>query len=115
MGNDFLGTTVILPVKSVVETAKFYEQTLGFSVEGLWESPPYGVVRRGEVVIEFGEGRQQYAGTGVCIIHVKQVDQVYRELRRTDIEFVGELLDREYGNRDFRVRDNNGNVLICLL
>jgi len=59
MQENFLGTTVILPVKSVRDTAAFY-----------------------------------------------------KELITKEVEFVGDLSDREYGCRDFRVKDNNGNMLI---
>ena len=109
---QFLGANPILPVSSVCETAKFYEQYLGFEIEILWENPPYGVVARDRTIIEFGEGRKQYAGTGVCVIFVNDVDVVYKEYSRNEIEFIGDIADRDYGSRDFRIRDNNGNVLI---
>ncbi|MEZ8824628.1 glyoxalase superfamily protein [Vibrio sp. 10N.261.55.A7] len=109
---NFLGTNPILPVKSVRETASFYKDSLGFEIDILWENPPYAVVARGQVIIEFGEGRKDFAGTGVCNIFVNNVDDIYKELSKKDITFVGDISDREYGNRDFRIRDNNGNMLI---
>ncbi|WP_019612849.1 helix-turn-helix domain-containing protein [Psychromonas ossibalaenae] len=108
----FLGATPILPVNSVVDTARFYQQQLGFDIETLWKDPPYGVVARGMAVIEFGEGRKQSAGTGVCLLFVADVDAVYQEYQDKKIEFVGDISDRDYGCRDFRVKDNNGNILI---
>ena len=60
----------------------------------------------------FGEGRKEYSGTSVCNIFVDNVDQIYKELSSKDIEFVGDLSNRDYGSRDFRIRDNNGNMLI---
>jgi uncharacterized glyoxalase superfamily protein PhnB len=116
MNNVFLGTTVILPVKSVRETTKFYETMLGFEITGIWEisdkGTEYASVRRGDVIIEFGEGRSEYSGSGVCLIHVANADEIYSEFKTKGVEFVGDLLDRDYGNRDFRVKDNNGNILI---
>lgn len=108
----FLGANPILPVSSVDETAAFYEKTLGFEIEVLWQNPPYGVVARGGTIIEFGEGRKEYAGSGVCVIFVSDVDVVHREFSTQNLNFVGDLADRNYGSRDFRVRDNNGNLLI---
>ncbi len=110
--NNFLGTTVILPVKNVGDTVKYYKEILGFEVNGVWENPAYGSVKRGQVVIEFGEGRIDHAGSGVCIIHVEDADHIYNELKSKNVEFVGDFADREYGNKDFRVKDNNGNMLI---
>ena len=112
MDDNFLSTTVILPAKNVGETANFYQEKLGFEIRGIWDDPAYGSVTRGGVVIEFGEGRQNHAGSGVCQIHVKDVDRIYREYQTAGLDFVGDLADRKYGNRDFRVKDNNGNMLI---
>ena len=112
MNEQFLGANPILPVKSVIETAKFFEKTLGFTVNILWENPSYGVVRRGNAVIEFGEGRKQHAGSGVCVIRVENADVIYKEWKSKDIEFVGDFSDRDYGSKDFRIKDNNGNMLI---
>ena len=70
------------------------------------------MVARGRTIIEFGEGRKEYAGSGVCVIFVSDVDVVHHEFSTQNLDFVGDLADRDYGSRDFRVRDNNGNLLI---
>jgi transcriptional regulator with XRE-family HTH domain len=111
-GELFLGANPILPVSNVKETAKFYEEKLGFEIDILWSNPPYAVVARDQTIIEFGEGRKDYAGTGVCIIFVSDVDAVHREYSDREIHFFGDIADRYYGSRDFRIKDNNGNVLI---
>lgn len=108
----FLGADPILPVKSVNDTADFYEAKLGFEIEILWQDPPYAVVARGQTIIEFGETRKAHAGSGVCVIFVSDADVVYQEYSNKGIEFLGEIADRDYGSRDFRIKDNNGNVLI---
>ena len=110
--NNFLGTTVIFPVQDVATTVKYYIENLGFEVNGVWGNPAYGSVKRDQVVIEFGEGRKDHVGSGVCIIHVENADHIYNELKSKNVEFVGDFSDREYGNKDFRVKDNNGNILI---
>ena len=112
MSEQFLGSSPILPVADVRETARFYKKKLGFETVGLWQDPNYGVVRRGQTVLEFGTGRKEFAGSGVCFIHVENADKVHDEWTARDIEFVGDLGDRDYGCRDFRIRDNNGNMLI---
>ena len=112
MKNDFLDTTVILPAKNVRETANFYEDKLGFQINVIWENPAYGSVKRGNVFIEFGEARKEYAGSGVCYIHVGNADDIYNECKSKGVEFIGDLADRDYGCRDFRIKDNNGNMLI---
>ncbi|MEJ2612115.1 MAG: helix-turn-helix domain-containing protein [Candidatus Thiodiazotropha sp.] len=108
----FLGANPILPVTSVHETAKFFEEKLGFEIEIIWHNPPYAVVARDRTTIEFGERRQDYAGTGICVIFVSDADVLYHEYSNKGVEFFGDIADREYGSRDFRVKDNNGNLLI---
>ena len=108
----FLGTNPILPVNNVNETANFYAEELAFEIEILWKNPPYAVVARDKTIIEFGEGRKEHAGTGICVIFVSDVDSVYREYSSKQIEFVGDIADRDYGSRDFRIIDNNDNMLI---
>jgi len=111
--NDlFWGANPILPVTNAHETAKFYEEKLGFEIETVWSNPPYAVVARDQTIIEFGEGNKDYSGTGVCVIFVSDVDIVYKEYSDKQIEFLGDIADRDYGSRDFRIKDNNGNVLI---
>ena len=112
MDEQFLGSIPILPVKSVVETAKFFEEKLGFTIKIFWENPSYGVVERGNAVVEIGERRKEHAGSGVCIIQVENADIIYEEWKSKEIEFVGDFDDRDYGSKDFRIRDNNGNMLI---
>jgi transcriptional regulator with XRE-family HTH domain len=109
---QFLGANPILPVASVVETAEFYKESLGFDIDVLWRSPPYGVVARDQAIIEFGEGRKEVAGTGVCMIFLANVNVVYEEYSAKGLDIIGELANRDYGSRDFRVKDNNGNLLI---
>jgi len=112
MSEQFLGANPILPVKSVVETAAYFEKMLGFKIKVLWESPAYGVVKRGNAFIEFGEGRQPHVGSGVCVIQVEDADVIYDEWKAKGVEFMGDFSDRDYGSKDFRVKDNNGNILI---
>ena len=108
----FLGSNPILPVTSVHETVDFYKKKLGFEIEIVWQNPSYAVVARDQTIIEFGEGRKKHAGTGVCVIFVSDVDIVYKEYSNKQVEFIGDIANRDYGSRDFRIKDNNGNVLI---
>ncbi|NOX43087.1 MAG: VOC family protein [Gammaproteobacteria bacterium] len=109
---QFQSANPILPVKDVKETARFYEEKLGFIIDIIWENPNYACVSRGGVVLEFGEGRPEHVGSGVCYIHVKNAEKIYQRYKEQGLNIVGDLEDREYGSKDFRIRDNNGNLLI---
>jgi len=68
--DNFLGSNPIIPVKSVVETANFYKNQLSFSIDILWENPSYGVVSRGNTVIEFGEGRAKNSPVAASVSYL---------------------------------------------
>ena len=112
MSTEFLNVNPILSVRNVADTAKFYQEKLGFTVDVVWDGNTYGVVRRGNVVIELGAKRPEQVGGDICIISVDNADSIYEEWQSKDIEFVGDYLERKYGSKDFRIKDNNGNMLI---
>lgn len=109
---QFQSTNPILPVKNVKETALFYKENLGFNIDVVWENPNYACVSRSGVTLEFGEGRPEHVGSGICYIHVKDVEKVYQLYNNLGLNLVGDLEARDYGSKDFRIRDNNGNLLI---
>lgn len=109
---QFQSANPILPVKNVKETALFYKEKLGFNIDVVWENPNYACVSRGGVTLEFGEGRSEHVGSGICYIHVKDVEKVYQLYNNLGLNLVGNFEARDYGSKDFRIRDNNGNLLI---
>jgi hypothetical protein len=60
---QFKSAVLVFPVKSVKNTALFYKEKLGFTIDILWENPNFASVSRGGAVLEFGEGsiRVNYA------------------------------------------------------
>ena len=102
----------VMPVKNTKETAQYYKDYLGFSIDILWENPNYACVSRGGISIELGEGRPNHVGSGACVIQVSDVDAIYDEFSAQGVTFVGDFSERNYGSKDFRVRDNDGNLLI---
>ncbi len=67
---------------------------------------------RERTIIKFGEGMKNHAGTGICVIFVCDVGILYHQNSGREIEFIGYIANCDYGSRDFRIRDNNGNMLI---
>jgi len=112
MSTKFLGVNPILPVKNVTDTAHFFRDKLGFSIDIIWADQSGGKVSRGNVVIELGALRPDQVGGDICIIRVDNADSIYNEWKSRDIEFVGDFAERDYGSKDFRIKENNGNMLI---
>lgn len=109
---EFHYANPVMAVKDVKTTANFYKESLGFNIDIIWENPSYGCVSRGGIVIELGEGRQEYVGGSACVIQVDDVDSLYEEFKTRGVNFVADFSERDYGSKDFRIRDNDGNLLV---
>jgi uncharacterized glyoxalase superfamily protein PhnB len=115
MSNDaieFHFCNPVMAVKDVKATAKFYKEALGFDVNIIWENPSYGCVSRGGITIEFGEGRPNHVGGSACVLQVSDVDSLYSEFKSRGVNFVGDFSERDYGSKDFRISDHDGNILV---
>jgi hypothetical protein len=88
------GVHPMFPVKSVVKTMSFYKEELGFDEMIVWGDPPfYGIVRRGEVCIDFIESQSNSGDEGDmggAYILVDNVDEIYEELVAKKCETPGE-------------------------
>jgi uncharacterized glyoxalase superfamily protein PhnB len=109
---EFHFANPVMPVNNAKAAAQYYRDNLGFSIDVLWENSNYACVSRGGITIEFGEGRPQHVGSGVCVIQVSDVDKLYEEVKGLGVNLVGDFAERDYGSKDFRVRDYDGNLLI---
>ena len=100
-----------LPVSDVPAAADFYTKKLGFKLAFLWGEPPsMAGVNLGNVQIFLEHGTPNPAGCSVYFV-VSNADDLYEFQRSNGVEVVQEPGDREYGLRDYRVRDLHGYLL----
>jgi catechol 2,3-dioxygenase-like lactoylglutathione lyase family enzyme len=97
-----------LPVSDIRAAVEFYTKQLGFSEGFLWGDPPtFAGVNLGDVQIFMAEGTPNPRGCSVQFV-VGDVDELYAFHRANGVEVVEELDDRDYGLRDYTVRDLYG-------
>jgi len=100
-----------LPVSDVLAAAEFYTKKLGFKLAFTWGDPPsMAGVNLGNVQIFLEQGPPNPAGCSVYFV-VSNADDLYEFQRSNGVEVVQEPGDREYGLRDYRVRDLHGYLL----
>ena len=100
-----------LPVSDVPAAADFYTKKLGFKLAFTWGDPPsMAGVNLGNVQIFLEHGTPNPAGCSVYFV-VSNADDLYEFQRSNGVEVVQEPGDREYGLRDYRVRDLHGYLL----
>jgi len=100
-----------LPVPDVVAAAEFYTTKLGFRQGFFWGEPPtFAGVTLGEVQLFLAQGTPNPAGCSVQFV-VGDVEALYAFHRASGVEVVVEPGDREYGLRDYSIRDLHGYEL----
>ena len=127
-----LGQTIpALPVRNAEKAVDFYRDRLGFDVlhyDGgfavvarddavlhLWEAGDESWSERGTVEGPIRSGAESFiAGTASCRIGVEGVDQLYEEMRKTDVLHPVSKEGAEntdFGTREFATIDLDGNLV----
>lgn len=102
----------LLSVPDVPATAAFYHNVLGFKSDPGTATPQYAVVWRDNAAVHLVKG--EHAATGARVFFwVKDVNTLYDDVMRRGAVIDVPIGTREYGVRDFSIRDPNGIVLVC--
>ena len=100
-----------LQVTDLTAAVEFYTQKLGFRLGFTWGEPPaIAGVNLGNVQMFLLLGRPSPAGCSVSFV-VGDADELYDYQRANGVEVVVPIADRDYGIRDYRVRDLHGYEL----
>ncbi len=100
-----------LAVGDIPAAVDFYTKKLGFKLSFTWGDPPtFAGVNLGKVQMFLQKGTPDPKGCTVYFL-VGDADQLYEFHRANGLEVVTEIGDREYGIRDYVVRDLHGYYL----
>ena len=101
----------ILPVDDVRAAVEFYVQRLGFSEDFTHGEPPtFSGVSLDKVQVFLETGHSPPGGFSVYFV-VGNADDLYAFQRANRVSVLQEPEDREWGLRDFTIRDPDGNHL----
>lgn len=107
----------IITVRDPKQAAKFYVDVLGFRLDFEVGAPAFvtGLLKDSVQVMLVGANSmhvRQPPGTANLSFVADEVDALYSACRAAAVEVIVEPGDRDYGQRDFAVRDPDGNVLV---
>ena len=124
-------TIPALPVRNAEEAVGFYHDRFGF--EALHHDGGFAVLARDDAVLHLWEagdeswseresierpvrsGAESFiAGTASCRIVVEDVDELYEEMRRSDVLHPVSkdgVEDTDFGTREFATLDLDGNLV----
>lgn len=98
-------------VSDVAAAVEFYTNRLGFTPGFTWGDPPtFAGVNLGQVQVFLHSGGRGPAGGEVSFV-VGDAEGLYAFHQASGVEIVEPIADREYGLRDYAVRDSDGNRL----
>lgn len=107
-----------LPVRNIEVSTRFYVDRLGFTL--IHSDGGFAVLVRDQVRIHLWEandpdtpGAEPFlAGSASCRIKVTNVDELYAEMRESDVVHPnGPLTNQPWGERDFSVLDQDNNCI----
>lgn len=97
-----------LVVPDILAAVDFYTTKLGFTPGFTWGEPvSFAGVNLGEAQIFLSPGTSEPRGTALNFV-VSSADTLYEYQRANGVEVVEPIADRDYGLRDYTVRDLNG-------
>ncbi len=115
MQQHYSHAATVLHVKDVSKTLEYYSEKLGFGVSFKWEDPPsYAVLKAGEVNIHLAQAPPNFkvdSSQTPIYIFVRDIERLYQKLKKHKVEIVTPLSPRDYGQKDFDIRDPNGYIL----
>jgi catechol 2,3-dioxygenase-like lactoylglutathione lyase family enzyme len=101
-----------LPVTDILAATSFYAEKLGFTLGFLWGEPPrFAGVNLGDVQVFLEQGTPNPTGFSLAFV-VGNADELFEFQRDNGVEVVVPPEDREYGLRDYAVRDLYGHELV---
>ena len=106
--------SVVLAVDNLQETLEWYADKLGFAAKFTWGEPSFfAIVQRDRVAIHLSEREDTSKPIAPATLYVfcNDVDALYDEYHRKEVEMFQPPQDMEYGMREFDVRDMNGHFL----
>jgi catechol 2,3-dioxygenase-like lactoylglutathione lyase family enzyme len=101
-------------VADLPAAVEFYSRKLGFTVAFTWGDPPaFAGVNLGDVQMFLEKGTPTpNPGSAAAYFLVGDADQLYEFHRANGLEIAEPIADREYGIRDYAVRDLDGYWLV---
>ncbi len=98
-----------MPATNLRAALKDYEQRFGFAVA--MQMSDYAIVERDGAAIHLFEDRaRKHSPVGIHVF-TPDLDALYTELRESGASITQGIETKPWGNREFRVKDEFGNVI----
>jgi catechol 2,3-dioxygenase-like lactoylglutathione lyase family enzyme len=101
-----------LRVDDITNAIDFYVSRLGFTFHFTWGDPPsYAGVGLGQASLHFAKGTPFVTGHSEVNFIIDNADEMFAFHKVSGVDIVEPIGDRDYGLRDYKIRDIYGNYL----
>lgn len=108
------GSNAVFHVTDIENSIDFYSTKLGFQVDFKYGNPAsYAGLSNGNVCLHISSGYpyKNNTGHGNLYLFYPEVDNLYNKLVKEGVNFYCHIGDRDYGLRDFAIKDPDDNQI----
>ena len=111
-----IGTRYVLTVQNLEQSASYYEKKLGFT--SMWTGDGWHFLQRGSFMVMLGECPEELSAFDIkkhayfAYIDVEHVGRLFQELQSKQVEIIGEIEDKPWGQREFAIRTIDGHSIM---
>jgi DNA-binding MarR family transcriptional regulator/catechol 2,3-dioxygenase-like lactoylglutathione lyase family enzyme len=112
--NSAAESNVVFHVSNLDKALQFYTQVLGFEIGFKFGKPETyaGLTWKGvNLHISSSYPYKNNTGHGNLYIFCGEIESLYKRLDAAGVDFYSRISDREYGMRDFAIKDPDGNQI----
>lgn len=109
-----ISSNVVFHVSKLEPAIAFYKEKLGFQLDFQFGEPPsYAGLSLGNAYLHLSSAYpyKNNTGHGNFYLIYENVDNLYKKLLNQEVEFFSPIGDRDYGMRDFAIKDLDGNQI----
>ena len=109
-------TRYVLAVQDLSQSVRYYQDQLGFTTD--WTDSGWHSLSRGSFSIILGECKDDVSAfetnnhSYFAYVEIMNIDELYAELLKKDVEIISELADRPWGQREFGIRTIDGHRIM---
>ena len=100
-----------IPVSNMRGAIEYYEQKLGFRVAMETPHGDYAIVERDDVAIHLFQDDGRNHSRVAIHIFTHDLDELHAEILNRGARLSQGIVQKPWGNRDFRVNDQSGNEI----
>ena len=114
--SNITGTRYVLAVKDLKLSAAYYINQLGFS--SWWSGEGWNFLRRDNFLVMLGECPDDRSAfetknhSYFAYIDIENIDDLYEEYQQKEVEILGKIEDRPWGQREFSIRTIDGHRIM---